>query len=136
MRKCIRAGENQKKYLNGCIVGLMFNPTSQELCLLNPDNIIAAISGAKDEEIKELKKRIAESDYGENLSKVHILVEKKKAVRRKRIIKMVRMERKYEGEEKDQEDEMMNKERKDKEDEKKEKKNEENKEKENKIEKR
>ncbi|PIM99525.1 hypothetical protein CDL12_27980 [Handroanthus impetiginosus] len=37
-----------------------FNPTSQELCLLNPNSAVAAIVRAKDLEIKELKKRVAE----------------------------------------------------------------------------
>ncbi|PIN07699.1 hypothetical protein CDL12_19731 [Handroanthus impetiginosus] len=37
-----------------------FHSTSQELCLLNPDSTIAAIVKAKDQEIKELKKRVAE----------------------------------------------------------------------------
>ncbi|PIN26508.1 hypothetical protein CDL12_00735 [Handroanthus impetiginosus] len=62
MSKRVGAEENQKKYLNGCTIRLMvfeFNLTSQELGLLNPGNTVAAIVRAKDEEIKELKKRIA-----------------------------------------------------------------------------
>ncbi|PIN00595.1 hypothetical protein CDL12_26903 [Handroanthus impetiginosus] len=37
-----------------------FNPTSPELCLLNQDSAVAAIVRAKDQEIKELKKRVFE----------------------------------------------------------------------------
>ncbi|PIN12089.1 hypothetical protein CDL12_15304 [Handroanthus impetiginosus] len=117
MRKCVGAGENRKKYLDGCTVGLMawlyervpslgiaqkliefsrlyrwgecklpnkvhdaddrlksitaemvfeFNPTSQELCFLNPDSAVAAIVRAKDREIKELKKRVAELEATAN----------------------------------------------------------------------
>ncbi|PIN05199.1 hypothetical protein CDL12_22263 [Handroanthus impetiginosus] len=131
MRKCVGAGGNRKKYLDGCTVGLMvtqkliefirlyrwgecklpnkvhnaedrlksitaemvfeFNPTSQELCLLNPDSAVAAIVRAKDQEIKELKK-IGDNDGEEK-------------------------ERKYEEEE-DEEDEEMDEEKKDNEDEK------------------
>ncbi|PIN10368.1 hypothetical protein CDL12_17041 [Handroanthus impetiginosus] len=43
-----------------------FNPTSQELCLLNSDSAVAAIVRAKDQEIKELKKRVAELEAAAN----------------------------------------------------------------------
>ncbi|PIN06425.1 hypothetical protein CDL12_21022 [Handroanthus impetiginosus] len=43
-----------------------FNPTSQELCLLNLDSAVAAVVIAKDQEIKELKKRVAEPDAAAN----------------------------------------------------------------------
>ncbi|PIM97185.1 hypothetical protein CDL12_30347 [Handroanthus impetiginosus] len=43
-----------------------FNPTSQELCLLNPNSAIAAIVRAKDQEKKELKKRVAELEAAAN----------------------------------------------------------------------
>ncbi|PIN26264.1 hypothetical protein CDL12_00982 [Handroanthus impetiginosus] len=69
MRKCVETGENRKKYLDGCTVGLMafeFNPTSPELCLLNPNSAVAAIVKAKDQEIKELKKRVAELEAAAN----------------------------------------------------------------------
>ncbi|PIN12153.1 hypothetical protein CDL12_15244 [Handroanthus impetiginosus] len=48
------------------ITAEMFNPTSHELCLLNPDSTVAAIVRAKDQEIKELKKRVAELEAGAN----------------------------------------------------------------------
>ncbi|PIN02693.1 hypothetical protein CDL12_24793 [Handroanthus impetiginosus] len=117
MRNCVGAGGNQKKYLDGCTVGLMawlyervpslgttqklikffrlywwgecklpnkvhdvedrlksittemvfeFNPTSQELYLLNLDSAVATIVRAKDQKIKELKKRVAELEAATN----------------------------------------------------------------------
>ncbi|PIM98575.1 hypothetical protein CDL12_28943 [Handroanthus impetiginosus] len=43
-----------------------FNPTSQELCLLNSDSAVAVIVRAKDQEIKELKKRVVELETAAN----------------------------------------------------------------------
>ncbi|PIM97010.1 hypothetical protein CDL12_30529 [Handroanthus impetiginosus] len=43
-----------------------FNHTSPELCLLNQDSAVAAIVRAKDQEIKELKKRVAELEAAAN----------------------------------------------------------------------
>ncbi|PIN20951.1 Ubiquitinyl hydrolase 1 [Handroanthus impetiginosus] len=43
-----------------------FNPTSPELCLLNQDSAVAVIVRAKDQEIKELKKRVAELEAAAN----------------------------------------------------------------------
>ncbi|PIN03447.1 hypothetical protein CDL12_24028 [Handroanthus impetiginosus] len=43
-----------------------FNPTSQELCLLNLDNTVAGIVRVKDREIKELNKRVAELEVVAN----------------------------------------------------------------------
>ncbi|PIM99986.1 hypothetical protein CDL12_27512 [Handroanthus impetiginosus] len=43
-----------------------FNHTSQELCLLNLDSAIVVVVLAKDQEIKELKKRIAELEAAAN----------------------------------------------------------------------
>ncbi|PIN03237.1 hypothetical protein CDL12_24242 [Handroanthus impetiginosus] len=43
-----------------------FNPTSQEVCLLNSDSAVAAIVRAKDQKIKELKKRVAELEAAAN----------------------------------------------------------------------
>ncbi|PIN17859.1 Protein-tyrosine-phosphatase [Handroanthus impetiginosus] len=116
MRKCVRTGENRNKYLDGCTVGLMifeFNPTSQELCLLNSDSTVATIVRAKDQEIKELKKRVAELEEGYNDGE----------------------EKEWKNEEKkDEEDEEIDEERIDDEDEKKKEKGEEDEQKEKKIE--
>ncbi|PIN23415.1 hypothetical protein CDL12_03859 [Handroanthus impetiginosus] len=144
MRKCIEAGENRKKYLNSCTVELIvfeFNPTSQELCLLNPDSVVAAIVRAKDQEIKELKKRIAELEAAANKDLCVVAPAKADAAATKEQRDRgaaceeqgnnngEEKERKYEEEEDDEEDEEIDEERKDDEDEEEEEEEEEKKEK-------
>ncbi|PIN21708.1 hypothetical protein CDL12_05582 [Handroanthus impetiginosus] len=93
-----------------------FNPTSQELCLLNSDSTVAAIVRAKDQEIKELKKRVAELEATTNKNLWVLALGGE------------------DEEKKDEEDEEMDEEWKDDEDEKKKEKDEENDQKEKKIE--
>ncbi|PIN25883.1 hypothetical protein CDL12_01377 [Handroanthus impetiginosus] len=172
MRKCVGTGENRKKYLDGCTVGLMawlyeripslgtaqklieffrlyrwgeyklpnkvhdaedrlksitaemvfeFNPTSQELCLLNSDSVVTAIVREKDQEIKELKKRIAELKAAANKDLCVVALAKADAATTKEqrdrgaAYEEEEKERKYEEKE-DEEDEEMDEERKDDED--------------------
>ncbi|PIN13954.1 hypothetical protein CDL12_13417 [Handroanthus impetiginosus] len=127
MRKCVGTGENRKKYLDGCTFGLMvfeFNPTSQELYLLNPDSSVAAIVRAKDQEIKKLKKGVAELEAAANKDLCVVAPAKADAAATKKQRDRgaaceeqgdndgEEKERKYE-EEKDEEDEEMDEERKD-----------------------
>ncbi|PIN16211.1 hypothetical protein CDL12_11140 [Handroanthus impetiginosus] len=104
-----------------------FNPISQELCLLNPDSAVAAIVRAKDQEIKELKKRVAELEAAANKDLCVIAQTKEDAAATKEQRDRgaaceeqgdndgEEKERKYEEE--DEEDEEMDEKRKDDEDE-------------------
>ncbi|PIN00277.1 hypothetical protein CDL12_27221 [Handroanthus impetiginosus] len=128
MRKCVWAGGNRKKYLDGCTVRLMvfeFNPTSQKLCLLNSDSAVVAIV----KEIKELKKRVAELEAAENKN-LCVLAPAKADVA---AIKEQGDNDREEKERKDEEDEEMDEERKDDEDKEDEEKAEEDEQKEEKI---
>ncbi|PIN25648.1 hypothetical protein CDL12_01608 [Handroanthus impetiginosus] len=121
-----------------------FNPTSQELCLLNPDSTVAAIVKAKDQEIKELKKRVAELETAANKdlcvlapAKADAAATKEQRDRRAACEEQgdndgEEKERKDEEEE-DEEDEKMDEERKDNEDEEEEEKAEEDEQKEEKT---
>ncbi|PIM98992.1 hypothetical protein CDL12_28518 [Handroanthus impetiginosus] len=111
--------------------------TTEIVFEFKPTTLVNANIVAKDEEIKELKKRIAElkitankskgdyaaaydahGDYGDNLSKVEILVEKKEGTKKEEENKDGKDGEKNEE---DQEDEEMDKEKKDEEDEEEEK---------------
>ncbi|PIM97364.1 hypothetical protein CDL12_30166 [Handroanthus impetiginosus] len=94
-----------------------FNSTSQELCLLNPDSAVATIVRAKDQEIKELKKRVAELEAAANKDLCVVAPAKADAAATKeQRDRGAACEEKDEKEE-DEEDEEMDKERKDNEDE-------------------
>ncbi|PIN09168.1 Ubiquitinyl hydrolase 1 [Handroanthus impetiginosus] len=113
-----------------------FNPISQELYLLNPDSAVTAIVKAKDQEIKELKKRNlsvlapVKADAAATEEQCHCGA----ACEEWDDNDGEEKERKDEEEE-DEEDEEMNEERKDDEDEDEEEKVEEDKQKKEKIEK-
>ncbi|PIN26503.1 hypothetical protein CDL12_00740 [Handroanthus impetiginosus] len=105
------------------------NPTSQELCLLNSDNAVAVIVRAKDQKIKELKKKVAKLEAATNKDLCVLIPVKADAAATK--------EQRDRGtayeEEEDEEDEEMDEERKDDKDEEEEEKVEEDEQKEEKT---
>ncbi|PIN09523.1 hypothetical protein CDL12_17895 [Handroanthus impetiginosus] len=144
MRKCAGAGRNRKKYLDGCTVGLMvceFNPTSQELCLLNPNSAITAIARAKHQEIKELTKRVEEVEAATNKDlcvlapvKIDATATKEQRDRGAACDNDGKEKEKKDEKKEDEKDEEMDEKRKDDEDEKEEEKTEEDEQKKEKIE--
>ncbi|PIN18603.1 hypothetical protein CDL12_08725 [Handroanthus impetiginosus] len=96
------------------IMAEMFNPISQELYLLNSNNIVVDIVKAKDQEIKELKKRVVELKAATKDEKEKKKKEKKTEEDKQKKRKTDERKDDKEGKKKDSEDE----ERKKKDDEK------------------
>ncbi|PIN20752.1 hypothetical protein CDL12_06559 [Handroanthus impetiginosus] len=95
------------------ITAEMLNPTSQELCLLNLDSAVAAIVRAKDQEIKELKKRVAELEAAVNKNLCVLDPAKADAAATKeQRDRGAEEKKKKDEEEEDEEDEEMDEERK------------------------